>query len=63
MCLAKAYLGDIDGGNLILEDVALLRIEGERLLLWSLFGEQKEVEGLIKEVDFQNSKLVIEKLA
>jgi len=63
MCLAKAYLSEDGGGDLVMEEVALLRIKGKKLLLWSLFGEQKEVEGLIKEVDFQNSKLVIEKLA
>ena len=63
MCLAKAYLSEDGGEDLVMEDVALLRIKGKKLLLNSLFGEQKEIEGLIKEVNFQNSKLVIEKLA
>lgn len=60
MCLAKAYLNVIEGNNLILEDVAMLRAEGEKLYLSNLFGEQKEVEGIVKEVDFQKASIVLQ---
>ena len=60
MCLAKAYAGEGEKESLILEDVASVRIEGNKLLLRNLFGEQKEVDGLIREINFQNSRLTLE---
>jgi predicted RNA-binding protein len=60
MCLAKAYLSEDGEKELILEEVAFLKIEGGKLHLWTLFGEQKEIEANIKEVDFQNSHLILE---
>jgi len=60
MCLAKAYLGEVDQNDFILEDVARLRIEGSVLHMVTLFGEHKEIEGTLKEVDFQGAKIVIE---
>ncbi len=59
MCLAKAYFGK-DDASLILEDVARLTIEGDKLRLATLFGEEKEVDGKIKEIDFMNSRVVLE---
>ena len=63
MCLAKAYLGESEAGELILEDVALLRVEEGKLLLRSLFGEQKEVDCTIKTIDFQKSSIILESKA
>lgn len=60
MCLAKAYASEGEKESLILEDVASVRIEGNKLLLQNLFGEQKEVDGTIREINFQNSKLTLE---
>lgn len=59
MCLAKAYLGK----EIVLEDIAKIRVEGNTLSLRTLFGEQKQIEGILKEIDFQGSKVVIEKLS
>lgn len=59
MCLAKAYFGK-DEASPVLEDVTWLKIEGDKLRLINLFGEQREVEGKVKEIDFQNSKVVLE---
>ncbi len=57
MCLAKAYVQD----QIALEDVARVRVEGRAIILRTLFGEQKEIEGVIKEIDFQGAKIVIER--
>ncbi|MFP3975361.1 MAG: CooT family nickel-binding protein [Dehalococcoidia bacterium] len=59
MCLARAYFGE-DEASPVLEDVARLTIEGDKLRLTSLFGEEKEVHGKIKEIDFMNSRVVLE---
>ena len=60
MCLAKAYSCKGDETELILEDVSRMTIEGDNLQLRTLFGEQKEIRGLVKEVDFQNARIIIE---
>jgi predicted RNA-binding protein len=60
MCLAKAYMGEAEKNDFIMEDVVRLRIEGNKLHLATLFGEHKEIEGILKEVDFQNSRIIIE---
>lgn len=60
MCLAKAYLGEAEGNDFILEDVVRLSIEGNNLHLATLFGEHKDIEGIVKEVDFHNSRIIIE---
>lgn len=57
MCLAKAYVHD----QMVLEDVARVRVEGKSLILRTLFGEQKEIEGIIREIDFQGARVIIEK--
>lgn len=61
MCLAKAYLEKNGERELILESVALVETKGKKLRLSSLFGEEKEIEARIREVDFENSKVIFEK--
>ena len=60
MCLAKAYIGETEDDKLILEDVATVKIDGPKLLLSTLLGERREIEGHIKEIDFQKARLVLE---
>ena len=62
MCLARAYLSGNGKKELILEEVASLRIEGNKLELRTLFGEQKDIEAFVKEVDFQNSSIILENM-
>jgi predicted RNA-binding protein len=63
MCLAKAYLGEAENNEMILEDVTSVKIDGAKLNLQSFFGEQKEIEGTIKEINFKSGKIIIEKAA
>ena len=60
MCLARAYL---QSEELILEDIAKLSIDGNKVNLRTLFGEEKEIEGYLKEVDFQGARIIIEQPA
>jgi predicted RNA-binding protein len=63
MCLAKAYIGGNGQEELLAEEVASLKAEGGKLLLTTLFGEQREVTGTIKEIDFRTSRILLEKAA
>lgn len=61
MCLAKAYLMGDGQRELLLEEVALIEIHDKKLRLSTIFGEKKELEAVIKAVDFQNSSIILER--
>ena len=62
MCLSKVYV-DRDGkGELLMEEIASLEIEGEKLLFRTLFGEQKEIEANIRQIDFLTHSILLENL-
>jgi len=59
MCLAKAYV-DRASNEPILEDIAHLHIDGQRVRSETLFGEEKVISGKVREVDFSTSKIMLE---
>lgn len=61
MCLSKAYVGRHGEMELFFEEVASLEIEKGKILLKTLFGEQKEIWAHIKEIDFLEGKIFLEK--
>lgn len=61
MCLSKAYVGRDGEMELFFEEVAFLEIEKGKILLKTLFGEQKQVRANIKEIDFLDGKIILEK--
>ena len=60
MCMANAYVKQNSHERLIVEEIASLRIEGDKLHLKPLFGEEKCIQGRITEIDFMSSRIVIE---
>jgi predicted RNA-binding protein len=60
MCLARVYIGNDDETELLMEEIASLKTEGGKLLMTSLFGEEREIEASIKEIDFMGSRVVLE---
>ena len=59
MCQSSAYL-DRDGEEeLILEDVGLIRPEGDKILLISIFGEEQVVDAKIELIDLLHHKIVL----
>jgi len=62
MCLAKAYLG-VGENEPLAEDITMMKAEGDKLLITTLFGEQKEIEASIREIDFKASRVVLEKVS
>ena len=62
MCLSKAYV-DRDGKKeLLMAEIASVKIEDEKLLLRTLFGEQKEIGADIREIDFLTHSIFLENL-
>ena len=60
MCLAKAYAGGNGERELMMEEIASLKVQGGRLLVTTLFGEQREIDADISEIDFMASNIVLE---
>jgi len=58
MCLSKAWVNQNEERQLILEDVAFIKVENGNLILKTLFGEQKEIRADIKEVNFLNNEII-----
>ena len=58
MCLAKLYQNE--GSDLILENIAYMRFDGDQLELETLFGESKTLQGKVRQVDFVKSRVIFE---
>ncbi|MBW2273337.1 MAG: CooT family nickel-binding protein [Deltaproteobacteria bacterium] len=59
--MAKAYL-DVGGEReLLIEDVASVDCKDSRVRIANLFGETRELEAVIREIDFQNGSIVLER--
>jgi predicted RNA-binding protein len=59
MCDTSAFIQADDGEELILESVDLIRPEGGSVYLKSIFGEERTVEGSIKEISLSAHRVVI----
>ena len=60
MCLAKVYEAT-EGDKPILEDIAYMIVEGERIEVETLFGERKILQGRVRQVDSIKSRVQLEK--
>ncbi|MBI4188521.1 MAG: CooT family nickel-binding protein [Chloroflexi bacterium] len=59
MCLSKAYVEKAGKKELVLEEVALLKLKGGKVFLKTLFGEEREIGANLKEVDFLSHTLLL----
>ncbi|MFC1714081.1 CooT family nickel-binding protein [Candidatus Poribacteria bacterium] len=60
MCRSNAHLGCDGQKELIIEDVGLVRPMGDKILLISVFGEERIVDAKIKEIDLLHHRVVLE---
>ena len=60
MCMAKVY-ETIESDKPVLEDVAYIIIEGDRVEIATLFGETRVFQGKVREIDFLKSRVQLEK--
>lgn len=63
MCQSNAYLVQDDKEELLLEDVVLIKPEGEKRLLAGIFGERELVDAKIKMTALLHHKIILEKRA
>ena len=58
----KQLLQNFKTGELLMEEIASLKVKDGKLLVTTLFGEQREIEANIAEIDFMASNIVLEKV-
>ena len=59
MCLAKAFTSK-EMLEPILENISHMDLDGKSIRMETMFGEEKVIQGKILEVDFENSKIIVE---
>ena len=59
MCLAKAY-PNAEMSEPILEDITHMQLDGDRIRMETMFGEEKLIPGKVLEVDFEASKVIVD---
>jgi len=62
MCLAKAYTNS-EMVEPILENISHMDLDGKSVRMETMFGEEKVIQGKVLEVDFENSKIIVEPLS
>ena len=60
MCLSKVYFERGGKKEILLEEVASVVVDDGKLRLRTLFGEQKEVDAQIKEIDLMAHSILLE---
>jgi len=60
VCELKAYVRTSGGEELVLDSVSQARVEGDVVVLRNLFGEEKRVQGILKEVSLAKNRIIVE---
>ncbi|MCD6494204.1 MAG: CooT family nickel-binding protein [Archaeoglobaceae archaeon] len=60
MCESKVFLIRDGREELLMEDVTRIEIEGDKLKIYGILGEKKELEGKVVLMDLIGHKIVLE---
>jgi len=58
MCESKVYLAGKD--EPLMEDVVRIVVDGEKVKMWDILGEYKEIKGRVVEMDLVGHKIILE---
>ncbi|MFC2058910.1 CooT family nickel-binding protein [Chloroflexota bacterium] len=61
MCLSKAWWKEESTGKAIMEDIAKIRLENGKVILRSLFGEERIERATLEEVDFTHNNIILKR--
>ncbi len=62
MCESSAYLlGDSGQEELVMESVGYLKMDGDKVLLRSIFGEELSVDAKVREMNLTGHRIVLER--
>jgi len=60
MCESKVFLKDRE--DVLMEDVVKIVVDGDKVKMWDILGNYKEVEGKVVEMDLIGHKILLEGL-
>ena len=60
MCLSRVYVDRNGEREFLVGEVASVEVKDGKLIIKTLFGEQKEIEANIREVNFVSNSIVLE---
>ncbi|HDN74319.1 MAG TPA: CooT family nickel-binding protein [Archaeoglobus sp.] len=58
MCESKVFLKDRE--DVLMEDVVKIVVDGDKVKMWDILGNYKEVEGKVVEMDLIGHKILLE---
>ena len=58
MCESKVYLSG--GEEPVMEDVVRILVEGEKIKMWDILGDYRELKGRVVEMDLVGHKIIVE---
>lgn len=61
MCESTAFLLRDGKEEKLLEDVIMLKPEGNKIILKSILGETQEIEAVVDHIDLMGHKIVLRK--
>ncbi len=59
MCMGKVYLDDGSEMKLLMEDLSTIEVDGNTIRMATLFGDQQEINAVIKHVDFDTGQITV----
>jgi predicted RNA-binding protein len=59
MCLAKAF-PSTQRDRSFLENITYMKLDGDHIQIETMFGEETVIQGRVLEVDFENSRVIVE---
>jgi len=62
MCESNVYILKDGKEELFLEQVSVVKPEKDKLLLKNIFGEQKNIKAVIKEINLVGHKIIVEEV-
>lgn len=62
MCESNVYLKANGKEELFMEEAARIEIEDDRVEIYGLLGNKKQINGRVKKIDFMEHRVVVERL-
>ncbi len=58
MCESKVFL--VGSDEPVMEDVVRIVVDGEKIKMWDILGEYREIRGKVIEMDLVGHRIVVE---
>lgn len=60
MCLSDVYISSRNDGNLLLRNIADIKIKGDVLVMTDIMGIPRQLKATVKEVDLIDNYIIVD---